>query len=119
MTTMRENPSNSSSSSIVDSIENFFDTKYPDHYTIYTLDHSSNEQLSQNKQFFHNKVKQRFSSTEEQFFVSIIGRGFTIIRWSTIPTFNCSIMVLSKDQFVFTSITIECCCTSFYCKNSF
>lgn len=54
---MRETPSNNSSSSIVDSIENFFDTKYPDHYTIYTLDQSSNEQLSQNKQFFHNKVK--------------------------------------------------------------
>lgn len=61
----------------------------------------------------------KFSSRKEQFSVLIIGRGSTLIRWSTIPTFNCSIMVLSKDQFVFTSITIECCCTSLYCKNSF
>lgn len=60
----------------------------------------------------------KFPSREEQFFVLIIGRGSTLIRWSTIPTFNCSIMVLSKDQFVFTSIPIECCCTSLYCKNS-
>lgn len=54
MTTTRDNPS------IVESIENFFEIKHSNHYTIFTLDPSASEQLSQNKDFFHNKVKRHF-----------------------------------------------------------
>ncbi len=56
MTTLRENFSEESSHSIVESIQNLFDTKHPNNYMIYTLDQSANEQLSNQKELFHKRV---------------------------------------------------------------
>jgi hypothetical protein len=57
MTTPRDNLSDISSRSIVESIHNLFDTKHPNSYMIYTLDQSSNDQLSYRKELFHNRVE--------------------------------------------------------------
>lgn len=56
MTTQRENFSDLSSRLKVESIQNLFDTKHSNSYIIYTLDQSSNEQLSHRKELFHKRV---------------------------------------------------------------
>jgi hypothetical protein len=61
MTTLRENFSEQSSRSTVESIQNLFDTKHPNSYMIYTLDQPANEQLSYQKELFHKRVRLFFN----------------------------------------------------------
>lgn len=57
MTTPRDNSFDISSRSIVELIHNTLNTKHPNSYIIYTLDESSNEQLSSRKELFNNRVR--------------------------------------------------------------
>ena len=56
LTTVRENFTDGSMPSTGEMIENFFDTKHANCYMIYTLNQSSNEQLSHQKELFHKRV---------------------------------------------------------------
>jgi hypothetical protein len=54
ITTPRDHLSDVSSAEL---IQNLFHIKYPNSYMIYTLDQSSNNQLSYRKELFHNRVR--------------------------------------------------------------
>jgi hypothetical protein len=56
ITTPRDNLSDVSSRSTLQLIHNVLNTKHPNSYMIYTLDQSSNDQLSYRTELFNNRV---------------------------------------------------------------